>query len=56
MTPQSIISSVQVEAEWQQRGLEPLSGHGLRKLRLALALAQPVITPTPVGAGYGDQP
>ena len=31
-------------AEWQQRGPETLSGHALRKLRLALAPTQSVIT------------
>jgi hypothetical protein len=30
-------------AEWQQHGPETFSGHALRKLRLALAPAQPVI-------------
>ena len=34
--------------EWQQRGPETLSGHAFRKLRLALAPSQYVIT---AGAG-----
>ena len=38
-------------AEWQERGPETLSGQAFRKLRLALAPSQSVITPTPVGAG-----
>jgi hypothetical protein len=37
-------------AEWQQRGPETLSGHAFRKLRLALAPSQYVIT---AGAGGG---
>ena len=36
-------------AEWQERGPETLSRHALRKLRLALAPAQSVITA--VGSG-----
>ena len=36
-------------AEWQQRGPETLSGHVVRKLRLALAPSQPVITATAAG-------
>jgi hypothetical protein len=36
-------------AEWQQRGPETLSGHALRKLRLALAPSQFVITATAAG-------
>ena len=31
-------------AEWQERGPETLSGHALRKLRLALAPSQSAIT------------
>jgi hypothetical protein len=30
-------------AEWQERGLETLSGHTARKLRLVLALPQSVV-------------
>ena len=36
-------------AEWQQRGPETLSGHAPRKLRLALAPSQSVITATANG-------
>ena len=47
--PQSKAVSVQsrapgLVAEWQQRGPETLAGYALRKLRLALAPAQSVIT------------
>lgn len=35
-------------AEWQQRGPETLSGHALRKLRLALAPQQSVLTASSV--------
>ena len=48
MIPQSKAVSVQsraaeLVAEWQQRGPETLSGHALRKLRLALAPTQSVV-------------
>jgi hypothetical protein len=36
-------------AEWQQRGPETLSGHTLRKLRLAFAPAESVITASAAG-------
>jgi hypothetical protein len=36
-------------AEWQQRGPETLSGHALRKLRLALAPSQSATTAGAVG-------
>jgi hypothetical protein len=36
-------------AEWQQRGPETLSGQALRKLRLALAPTQSVITASATG-------
>jgi len=36
-------------AEWQQHGPETVSGYALRKLRLTLAPAQPVITAIPAG-------
>jgi hypothetical protein len=36
-------------AEWQERGPETLSGHALRKLRLALAPSQSVITAVAAG-------
>ena len=35
--------------EWQERGPETLSGHALRKLRLALAPSQSVITAVAAG-------
>ena len=53
MIPQSKIPPVRLGlqsraaklvAEWQKRGPETLSGHALRKLRLALAPSQSVIT------------
>ena len=44
-------SAPKLIAEWQQHGPETLSGYAVRKLRLAFAPAQSVITPTPVGAG-----
>ena len=37
-------SAPRLIAEWQQRGLETLSGYALHKLRLALAPSQSVIT------------
>jgi hypothetical protein len=57
MVPQSTIPPVQLGqsgasklvAEWQQPGPETLSGHALRKLRLALAPAQSVITASAAG-------
>jgi hypothetical protein len=36
-------------AEWQERGLETLSGQTARKLRLVLALPQSVITASAAG-------
>ena len=36
-------SALSLVAEWQQRGPETLSGLALRKLRLALAPAQPAM-------------
>ena len=36
-------------AEWQQRGPETLSGHTLRKLQLAFAPAESVITASAAG-------
>lgn len=56
--PQSTITPVQLElapcgprlvAEWQQRGPETLSGRAVRKLRLALAPPQSVITASAAG-------
>ena len=35
--------ALQLVGEWQDRGLETLSGHGLWKLRLALGPAQSAI-------------
>ena len=44
-------SAPRLIAEWQQHGPETFSGYAVRKLRLAFAPSQSVITPTPVGAG-----
>lgn len=54
MNPQSKAVPVQsraaeLVAEWQQRGPETLSGHALRKLRLALAPSQSAPTAGAVG-------
>ncbi len=58
MTPKPTISPVRLGlhrvgrkfvAEWQQRGPETLSGHALRKLRLALAPTQSVIAASAAG-------
>ena len=58
MIPQSKIPPVRLGlqsrssklvAEWQQRGPETLSGHALRKLRLAFAPTQPVMTASAAG-------
>jgi hypothetical protein len=58
MIPQSKVPPVrlglqsratELVAEWQQRGPETLSGHVVRKLRLALAPTQSVITASAAG-------
>jgi hypothetical protein len=42
-------SAPRLIAEWQQHGPETFSGHGVRKLRLAFAPRQSVITATAAG-------
>ena len=43
-------SAPRLIAEWQQHGPETFSGYAVRKLRMAFAPSQSLITPTPVGA------
>jgi hypothetical protein len=54
MIPHSKVASVEYRdsklvAEWQQRGPETLSGHALRKLRLAFTPPQSMITASAAG-------